>query len=243
MAGKFSLKDLGKSVKAAGTDEQKIVVAKHRRGTMERVLTARLVANEFLRNGLNLKQAYEDVTRKKYTPTRFNAMISTDNAFMDEVNLALQAADVEKNKVLALLWAQATTSPLDFMDDNGVILPVAELKKLPRVLQALIEEVKVTTVHVPVKDEHGKVMKDENGKPYLRPEQHVHLKFPSKQAALTTIAQIGRLIGPQVLNQVNNFNIGTLMTEADNRRMRQFRERGVEVVDGVVVTRDDPTQS
>jgi len=229
---KLNLKELEAAITPAA-EPAKIRLPKPQQGRMQRVLSARLVASEYLRNGLDIRAAYESVTHKRYTASRFNAMMTAGNSFMEEINIALKTADVEKNKVLALLWAQATTSPLDFMDDNGVILPIATLKKLPREFQALIEEVKVTTTYVPVRDDDNKIMKDKDGKPLLKPEQHVHLKFPSKQAALNTIAQIGKMVGPAVLNNttINMFSIGAAMAEADAHRGRLMEERASRVIE------------
>ncbi len=192
-------------------------------------LMARLVASEYLRNGLNMKAAFESVAKQRYSTRAFHALVnSEDGAFLAEIDTALKSADIEKNKVLGLLWAHATASPLDFMDDDGVILSVAELKQLPRELKSLIEEIKVTREEVPVKDEAGKVIRDEEGKPKMRVVEKVHLKFPSKQGALNTIAQIGKLIGPSVVQNNYNYvtNIGQAMMAADNRRAELLASRG-----------------
>lgn len=235
MAGiRPSLKELILAAAIAPKPVAEFVAAppKVRVGKITKAITARLVANEYLRNGLDIKRAYEDVTHKKYHLSRFRVMIAQhDNAFLSEIDLALRSADVEKNHVLALLWAQATTSPLDFMDDNGVVLPIAELKKLPRELQALIEVVKVTTTYVAARDTDGKPVMSDDGVPLMVPEQFVYLKFPSKQAALNTIAQIGKLIGPSVLIQTSITNIGQIMLDADSRRTTILAERPERVIE------------
>lgn len=192
-------------------------------------LMARLVASEYLRNGLKMKEAFESVAKQRYSTRAFHALVnSEDGAFLSEIDTALKSADIEKNKVLGLLWAHATASPLDFMDDDGVILSIAELKKLPRELKALIEEIKVHREEVQVKGADGKPMLDEDGAPMMRVVEKVYLKFPSKQGALNTIAQIGKLIGPSTVT--NNFNyvanIGQVMMEADNRRAQLLSSRG-----------------
>lgn len=198
-------------------------------------LMARLIASEYLRNGLRMKDAYESVTGKRYTSRAFHSLIDADSgAFMKEIDNALVSADIEKNKVLGLLWAQATTSPLDFMDDDGVILPIAELKKLPREFQALIEEVKVFREEKPAKDEEGNILRNDDGSVQMTTVERVQLKFPSKQNALNTIAQIGKLIGPtSVTNNNYNFvaNIGQLMVDADNRRASLLGGRETRVIE------------
>lgn len=240
---KLNLEDLKKAVTPA-TQPSDIKIPKPDNKRMKRVLSARLVASEYLRNGLNLAKAYESVTHKKYTTARFNAMMSNDTAFMEEINVALTAADVEKNKVLALLWAMANVSPLDFMDDDGATLSIAELKKLPREVRAIIEEVNVTTIYKTVLDENGKAMKDKDGKPLLKPEQHVKIKVANKQAAIATIAQIGKLIGPTTLTQ-NNYivSIGQSMADADARRLEILRARGNEIQGEVKVISEHPSKS
>ena len=219
MTKKLSLAELTAQVKS---DNMKVPTpGKIKSKKVRDALVNRLVANEFLRNGLKIKDAYESVTKQKYTPARFTAMIDgQDNHFLTEIDAALKTAEVDKNKVLGILWVQATSVIFDFMDDDGQFLSIAELKQLPREIQALVEEVQVRTDYEPVKDENGKVMKDDDGKPYLRPVQRVHLKFPAKQTALNTIAQIGKLVGPQTV--VNNYavNVGQMMVEADAQRLK-----------------------
>lgn len=230
MEGKLSLAEL-KQLATAEAEPEKAKLPGAKTKQMQRVLSARLVANEYLRNGLNLKQAYEDVTKKRYSPARFNAMLSKDTAFLDEVNLALTSADIEKNKVLGMLWAMASISPLDYMDNDGITLSVAELKKLPREMQAMLEEVTVINEQEVIKDANGKVLTDENGKPYLRVIQKVFVKIvKSKKDALAIIAQIGKMVGPTMLNQTNVtvFSVAQQISEADTRRLDALKGRVIE---------------
>lgn len=195
-------------------------------------LTSRLVANEYLRNGMDMKRAYETVTKKPYTPAKFQAMLSApDCPFMGEIDTALKASEIEKNKVLAILWVQATSVLFDFMDDEGNMLTIAEIKKLPREIQALVKEAEVHTSYEHVMDEEGKPLKDKKGEFLMVPKQYVKLKMIDKQKALDSIAQIGKLIGPTVLNQNFVTNIGQIMLDADNRRVRAIEERGPRVIE------------
>lgn len=234
---KISLAELKGSIPAEAEPEKvKAPAVKTKR--LQRVISARLVANEYLRNGLDLKQAYEDVTHKKYSPARFNAMLSEDTAFLDEVNIALTSADLEKNKIVGMLWAMACVSPLDFMDDEGVTLSVKDLKALPREMQAMLEAVDVTNEQVPVKDQDGQVMTDESGRPYLRVVQKVQVRIvKSKKEALSTLAQIGKFIGPTMLNQTNVtvYNVAQSISDADNRRMKLLESR----LGGVIEVKPD----
>lgn len=226
---KLSLKELAEKAIKPVSDPEKIVIPKPNNKRMKKVLEARLIATEYLRNGLDIKAAYESITHKRYTAARFNAMVATDNSFMEEINLSLKSADVEKNRVLAMLWAMATISPLDFMDENGFTMPVSELQKLPREVKAMIEEVTVVNEQEIIKDDDGKMVRDDEGRPLLRNVQRAKVRIvASKKDALKIIAEIGKLVGPTTLIQ-NTFNmvtVGQNMVEADNRRLQLLKERG-----------------
>lgn len=237
-APKISLAEL-KGAVPAETEKEKAKLPTASRKKMDRVITARLVANEYLRNGLNLKQAYESVTHKKYTPARFNSMLAEDTAFLDEVNVALTNADLEKNKIVAMLWAMACVSPLDFMDDDGITLSIKDLKQLPREMQAMLEAVEVVSSQEPVKDADGQIMTDDDGKPYLRVVQKVTVRIVrAKKEALATLAQIGKFIGPTMLNQTNVtvFNVAQGIADADNRRLKLLDQR---VNGGIIEVKPD----
>lgn len=190
-------------------------------------LQNRLIATEYLRNGLNLNEAYTTVTRKSWRSAQAVGIV-TSPEFLHEVGEALSGTTADKNRVLSLLWAQAVTSPLDYMDDDGKILTIKELKQLPRELQALIEEVKIQRKTVALVDENGKVVKDDEGKEVTTEVEYVHLKFPSKQMALDTIAKIGKMIGPQVAVQNNFYSFDRAMAEADARVMELGTKRAME---------------
>lgn len=215
---KPKISDLAKAIKPAPAEKARVPQANSAK--VKKAITNRLIANEYLRNGMNIKSAYEAVTKKKYCRTRFSAIVTDmDGAFMREVDTALKAAEVDKNQVLSLLWTLATTSPLDYLDDDGVTLSIAELKKLPRELQSVIEEVFVETTYEKVIGEDGPV-KDEEGNLLMVPKQRVRIRVSGKQEALNTYAKIGKLIGPAVVNNnyTNITNIGQAMIDADSRR-------------------------
>ena len=190
---------------------------------LSRRMQARLIASEYLRNGLQLQLAYETVTRKRWNTKVLSSVITSGSDFIDEINAALKDSDVEKNRVMALLWAMANISPLDYMDDEGVTLSIKDLKALPRELQALLEEVRITKRMVRVIDENGAPASDQNGDPVLREETNVKIKVASKQSAIDTIAKIGKMIGPSVVIN-NNYDIAVLMAESDRRAVRMRRE-------------------
>lgn len=229
-AKKLSLADLSKAVSPAAVAKPGTGSLKSKK--MKQALTNRLVAGEFLRNGLDIRAAWESVTKRPYHPRYFQALVEgEDNLFLSEIDAALRTADVDKNKVLGILWVQATSVIFDFMDDDGQFLSIAEIKQLPREVQALVEEVRVQTTYDYVKDDEGNKVLGDDGKPLMMPRQKVHLKFPQKQTALNTIAQIGKLIGPTTVNTTVITNIGQIMVDADNRRGRILAERAARVID------------
>ena len=142
------------------------------------------------------------------------------DVFIDELRLILDKTDVEKDRALSILWSMINISLLDYFDDNGDILPVRELKKLPRIYQIMLTEIDVQSYQHPVTDKEGKVMCDDNGSPYLRTETKVKLKLPDKQSAMNQLAQIMRWVGPSTVINNNTVNIGSMMVEADARRGR-----------------------
>lgn len=222
---KVSLAELAGAVTADKMPAQ-LAPGKIKSKKVRESITNRLIANEFLRNGLKIKEAYESVTKLKYTPAKFNALIQGhDQMFLREIDSALANAEVEKNKVLGILWVQATSVVFDFMDDDGNFLSIAELKKLPREVQALVEEVEMRNTFEPVKGDDGKTLKDEEGRPYMRPVSRVKLKLTSKQAALNAIAQIGKLVGPTTITQNFAVSVGQFMVDADARRAQVIRAR------------------
>jgi len=50
------------------------------------------------------------------------------------------------------------------------------------------------------------------------PKQKVRVRVAAKQAAINTIAQIAKLIGPTILQTNYVTNIGQVMIDADSRR-------------------------
>jgi hypothetical protein len=197
-------------------------VPKHELHKLRKQARARLIAQEFVRNGMKLRSAIHTVTGTNPKSTSNGIMTlmgDTTDIFVEELSTVVSKSDVDREKALSLLWAMVHTSILDFIDDNGRVLPVAELRKLPRVMQILLSKIDVSSKQVVVKDEHGKVMCDDNGSPYLATEQRVKIELPEKMVALAQLAQIMRWIGPTTLVQ-NNINIGRLMADADARRDR-----------------------
>lgn len=189
---------------------------KHNLHKLKKHARARLIAQEYVRNGMNLRQAIATVTgsqSKKAGNGILTLMGDATDTFVDELSKLIDKSDVNRDHALSVLWAMVNTSILDFIDDHGHVLPVAELRKLPRVMQIMLSKISVSTKQTPVK-ENGKVLKDDNGSPYLATEQRVHIELPEKMVALNQLAQIMRWVGPTTLVQ-NNINIGRIMADAD----------------------------
>jgi hypothetical protein len=196
--------------------------AKHELHKLKKTARARLIAQEFVRNGMNLRSAIHTVTGSNPKSNSNGIMTllgdSTD-VFVEELSSVVSKSDVDRERALSLLWAMVNTSILDFIDDHGHVLPVPELRKLPRIMQIMLSKIDVSTKQHTVRGEDGKIMRDDNGSPYLATEQRVRIELPERMLALGQLAQIMRWVGPSVLVQ-NNINIGRLMSDADGRRDR-----------------------
>jgi hypothetical protein len=178
----------------------------------------RLIAQEYVRNGMDLPLAVSTITGNKLNRRLSAAKILGKNmdAFMAEVNALVGKSDIERDKALEFLWAMLHTSVLDFFDDHGHVLSIKEMKKLPRIMQMMLSKVKVKIREDVVTDEKKKPILDDNGSPYLRRTEYVEVEIPEKMAAINQLAQIMRWIGPLVKVDVN-VNVGRTMVDADAR--------------------------
>lgn len=217
---KIPLQDL---LPAPAADEQPTSKAaiqrKHQLRVVRAEAQARLIAQEYVRNGMNLISAYNTVTGSHYPQrgkghlTAYRLLGKSMDVFIEELNRIMAKTDISRERALAILWTMVNTSILDFLDDTGNVLPVKELKKLPRVMQLVISEIEVTSKQVVAKGADGKELMDDMGRPYLLTLSHVKVKVPDRITAFRQLAEVMRWIGPSV--QINNYNIGTLMAEAD----------------------------
>jgi hypothetical protein len=184
-------------------------------------MRARLVAQEYVRNGMVFKNAWKTVTG--ITGYASDNILKTLGAqtdiFMEELSTLVSKSDVDRDRALNLLWTMVNTSILDFVNDNGEILSIPELRKLPRAVQIMISDLDVTVTQETIKDANGNLMCDDNGSPYLRTKQKVRIKVPEKMAALNQLAQLMRWVGPAGGTMVN-INIGRMISDADARQRR-----------------------
>lgn len=215
--------------KAQGDDTPKPPAIERSRKSIAAVrkqTMARLVAQEYVRNGMNLIDAYNAVNHTAYVPngqTMYRLLGKATDDFMDELNRLLARSDISRERALAILWTMINTSILDFLDEHGNILSVKELKKLPRTMQLLLSKISVESHQsVALDPTTKKPMLDDLGRPYLTTHAKVRIEIPDKLVAFRQLAEVMRWVGPTV--QVNNFvSVGVQMAEADARARRMDR--------------------
>lgn len=217
----FPAKAQGEAPRPVETERSRKSMAVVRKQTM-----ARLVAQEYVRNGMNLIDAYNTVNHTAYQPngqTMYRLLGKATDDFMDELNRLLARADISRERALSILWTMINTSILDFLDEHGNILPVKELKKLPRTMQLLISKISVESHQAVALDPTTKKpMLDDLGRPYLVTHAKVRIEIPDKMVAFRQLAEVMRWVGPTV--QINNFvSVGAQMAEADARARRMDR--------------------
>jgi hypothetical protein len=226
---KYSLESLQKSLPA----KKAVRTGKNFRYTDA---TVRLVAQETLRNGMDLKKAIGTVTEvKDFKDGRMVSNFLRDHGdiYADEMSKAVDLVGIDKEKTLAFLYAVMHMSVLDFMDDEGVYLPVKELKKLPRVMQCMIQDIEVATLESEVIDPATKKpMLDKKGNVILKKLQKVNISLVRKMEAIDALAKIMRWVGPAVVINNNTTNIATLMTVADERRNKMNAAYDRSVIEG-----------
>lgn len=207
---------------------------------LKRSMRARMIARECIRNGFNIKQAYQTVTGFKGEKKVKDMVLGRIDEFVDEIKSLVDASQIDQQAALNFLWESIHSSILDYFDENGSVLPIRELKKLPRVQQALIEQIQVDSVQVPVIDpETKKAMLDDNGRPYLRMEQSVSIKLVPKMLGMDMLAKIMKWIGPMVVVNNNTTNIGLLMSEKATRiRQLDSAYGNAKLIEGQVIRTD-----
>lgn len=183
-------------------------------------MQGRMMAQEYVRNGMNYGKAVSAAGIKSVQSQNSINYLNpaVQDSFFDELSSLVKAADIDRDRALQILWTMVNTSLLDFVDDHGNFLPIKELKKLPRLMQLCLTKVKVERREEPIFDGVGKkrhMVVDENGRPYLRKIEYVHIEIPERMAAINQLAQLMKWVGPAV--QITNFNFGQFMADADSR--------------------------
>lgn len=179
-------------------------------------LRGRIIAQAYAKNGGKMNAAIREITGDTGHSGQFSDFgDETQIAFYEEIERIFQKADVDKDAAIRTLWAITTASIIDFVDDNGDVLPLTELRKLPRHLQAVLDRIEITRAYKPVRDEDGGYLFDpKTHQPILRPTVTCKIKMPEKTKAINTLASILHWIEtrPQV-----TVNIAQVMKAADER--------------------------
>jgi len=156
-------------------------------------MTSRLLAQAFVREGFSLARAWK-VLHPDSKSTR-SYPIPDQAAFSAELERLMHASGVNKEEVLSLLWTVLQSSALDFLDESGHVMQISELKKLPRILQACIGDVRVT----------GK---------------SVRIRLPDKLTALRQLAELMKWVGPAITQNLTIIHVSDHIREADTRARR-----------------------
>lgn len=181
---------------------------------LQATVRGRLLAQAYARNGAKFTAASTEVMGSRETELRAFGETAKD-AFYEELDRILSKADIDKDAALRVLWQITTASIIDFLDDAGEVLPLAELRKLPRELQCVLDTIEVKRSYVPVRGGDGEYIFDpRTHKPVLAPSVTCKIKMPEKTKAINTLASILHWIEtrPQV-----TVNIAQIMKAADER--------------------------
>lgn len=184
---------------------------RHSRGEVR----ARLLAQEYVRNGQKLGAAMATIGIRSTDGSIGRLAVWQQDIFFDELQRLIARSDIERDRALQIMWTMVNTSILDFIDENGRMMEIKELKRLPRLVQLVISKIKIKRIQQEIKDKDGHLVLDDHGSPYLKTTEIVELEVPERLAAMNQLAQLMKWTGPIV--QVNNFNIGRHMMDADMR--------------------------
>lgn len=171
--------------------------------------------------GCTKKQARSECARyfrKPYVIKAVKRVLFGDLA-ADEVEGAGKEWAIER-------WQeQLNISPLDYFDDEGKVLPVKELKKLPAWFRRNLTGITSTRTEVPVTHNGEEVMDDE-GKPLVIVTDNVSITMVSKEKALENIAKCLKWIQSHNVNVDITVGMDALresMAAADSRAARAPR--------------------
>jgi len=154
------------------------------------------IAKEFVNNGCNAAKAYEVVTGASQRTSQRGALrLFKKPFFIELVRAYLQGEESSpKTKDWAIkIWTDMVNSNvLDYIDDDGEFLSVAELRKLPVYVQRSIKSLNIHTEEEEVKVD-GKTL-IEDGRPVMKISQHVKIELIDKQKALNDLAKAEKWI-------------------------------------------------
>lgn len=166
-----------------------------------------------LRPGMSQARAYMEVygtKNYKSAENKARQMMARDDvqeALKNQRALMKDGGDVRKEWAVGALKEIAEANVLEFIGDDGLVMPVSELKKLPEGLQSAIREISLSTRLKPVYDEEGEEVGHET-------IQMAEIKLYDKIKAIETIAKVKDWIkgGGDV-----HINVAEKLQEAEQR--------------------------
>ena len=154
------------------------------------------IAKEFVNNGCRQTLAYATVVGKTVPSCSNQASRLFRKPFMVDLIRAYIAGDheVPRTKDWAIKkWTEMVqTNVLNYVNDDGEYLSIAELRELPASAQEAIKKLTVTTKEVPMKVK-GEVV-EVGGVPLMTMVQKVEIELIDKQKALADLARAEKWI-------------------------------------------------
>ncbi len=187
-------------------------------------------AKEFVNNGCRKNQAYAVVYNVNPRKCYQQATNLVNKPFIVDLIRAYMVGDHDEPPTKE--WAvtewrkQVECNVLDYIDNDGAFLSVAELRKLPRYAQRAIKSININTSEVIVKM-GKKTILDDDGRPMLRRVQHVSIKLIDKQKALADLAKAEKWIDTHMNITVNAPISADQLIEAQMRRQKMLMQENV----------------
>jgi len=188
------------------------------------------LAKEFVNNGCRPNQAYAVIYGVSASKCYLQAKKIFNKPFMIDLIRAYFVGDHEEPPTKE--WAvtewrkQVECNVLDYIDNDGAFLSVAELRELPRYAQRAIKSINIHTSEVVVKLGKKTVL-DEDGKPMLRRVQNVSIKLIDKQKALADLAKAEKWIDMHMNINVTAPISADQLIEAQMRRQKMLMNENV----------------
>lgn len=154
------------------------------------------IAKDFVNNGCRQTLAYSNVTKQPYGKCSAQATRLFRKPFMVDLIRAYIVGDheVPRTKDWAIKkWTEMVqTNVLNYVNDDGEYLSIAELRLLPAAAQEAIKKLTVTTKEVPIKVK-GEIV-EVGGLPLMTIVQKVEIELIDKQKALSDLARAEKWI-------------------------------------------------
>jgi hypothetical protein len=157
------------------------------------------VAREWINNGLNQTSAYAAVfgvslaSAKCPASKLFNSSWFRSKLWRMMGGADGELADLPKEYFFQRQINILESNILDYVGDDGRWLTIEELRELPEAQQVMIEDLNMVnnTRPMALTDQHGNVVKDDNGEPYMVEvkDQRVRIRLPDKHKAMELLAK------------------------------------------------------